>query len=243
MKRAWCWWVYFLFLSGLPWAATYSQINRVIALSVGSAWYRAGETQTVWLQPDFKNAYVANRSQHVLTDGELFLGLQRSLMNIGFGQLGLALVTATPARLQGDIWETSDPLFDNFSYRYKISHTHVALKATWLFNHGSSTLLPYFSGSLGLAWNRSYQFSTQSLLFEVLPVADFQSQDNKALTYTLGAGLQKMINSHWQLGMGYEFSDWGRTSLGPMPGQTNNSGLSLSHLDSHQLQCTISYLF
>ena len=220
-----------------------SNISKVTAFSIGPAWYRAGQSQTIWLQPDFSTRYVANMLQHTLTTGEVFLGLQGDFASQGLGQLGLAVVTATSARLQGDIWEVADPNFDNFVYQYKVAHTHLAAKTKWLFNHWSATVFPYLSASLGIAWNNSYDFATQALIFEALPVAGFQAQRKTALTYTLGVGVQKVFTRHWQLGIGYEFNDWGSSALGPIPEQGLNSGLSLSHLYLQQLQCTISYSF
>ena len=51
-----------------------------------------------------------------------------------------------------------------------------------------------------------------------------------ALTYTLGTGVQKILNAHWQVGVGYEFSDWGQSSLGRASEQTLHSGLELNHV-------------
>ncbi|MDP3559275.1 MAG: outer membrane beta-barrel protein [Legionellaceae bacterium] len=233
-------------LMGTAWASSIPSppsINKVIALSAGPAWYHAGRTETIWLQPDFANTYDAFSPQKVLTSGELFLGLQKSFSNLDFMQLGLALAASGDAKLQGEIWETADPLFNNFSYQYKIFHKHLALKGKYLFNRWSSTLLPYVSASLGVALNKSYHFSMTPLIFEALPVPGFQSHQETAFTYTVGTGVQKILDVHWQLGLGYEFSDWGQSSLSRAPGQTINSGLSLSHLNTQELQVTLNYLF
>jgi len=228
-----------LLTTTLSWATP--PTSKIIAISGGPAWYHAGQTQTIALQPNFANTYSAITPRHVLATGELFLGLQRSLSQIGMAQLGLALAGSTAAQAQGDIWETADPAFDNFTYQYRITNAHVGIKTKWLFDHWRTLLFPYVSASLGVAVNQASRFAMTPLIFEALPVAGFQNHQETALTYTLGVGVHKIFDAHWQLGIGYEFEDWGRSSLGPAPGQTNSSGLSLNHLETQQLQFTINY--
>ena len=231
------------FFSELSWSGASSIITPLITFSAGPAWYHAGHSETIWLQPDFQNKYVALTPLHQLTSGELFLGLQHLILNRGFGQLGIAFATTTPAHLQGNIWETADPLFDNFTYQYKITHMHVALKTKWLLNAWRASILPYISASIGVGWNKAYDFSMQPLIFEALPTSGFQAQRNTALTYTLGVGLEKILTAHWHLNIGYQFSDWGASYLKSLPMQMSNLSLGLNHLYNQQLQCAISYLF
>lgn len=215
----------------------------VATLSAGPAWYNdAGKTQTIYLQPDFANTYIAQHSNYQLTNGEFFLGVQKTISPLLIGQLGLAVATTSYAHLQGDVWETADPLFDNFSYQYNITHTRVAVKGKLLSQQFSSTWLPYLSGSLGAGFNRAYQFSTKAKLFEAIPTAGFEANKQTSFSYTLGAGLQKALSQHLQVGVGYEFANWGSSSLGREPGQFFNHGLEINHLFTHQLQFNISYL-
>ena len=37
-------------------------------------------------------------------------------------------------------------------------------------------------------------------------------------------------NQHWQIGVDYEFADWGKSQLGRASEQTLNGGLVLNHL-------------
>lgn len=234
---------FFIFNTAI--AGVYSEDTgqRVVAtVSVGPAWYQAGKTQSIYLQPEFENAYIANTSSNTLVSGELFLGLQRPLFARAFGQLGFTVATTSPARLQGHVWELADENFDNFTYQYRIKNTRVAVKGKLLSEMFSSTYLPYLSGSLGVAFNRASQFSMTPLIFEVIPEAPFQAHTQTAFTYTLGAGLQKSFNHHWQIGIGYEFADWGNSALARSAVQTQNSGLTLSHLYTNQLQFSLSYL-
>lgn len=63
-----------------------------------------------------------------------------------------------------------------------------------------------------------------------------------AFVYTLSAGIQKALNSRWQVGAGYEFADWGQSQLGRASGQTLNSGLSLKHLYTNGILFNLTYV-
>ncbi|MCX7115963.1 MAG: porin family protein [Gammaproteobacteria bacterium] len=229
----------FLSLCGLY--SAFANANIVSSVSGGPAWYQAGQTQTIYLQPGFNNTYVANTPTQTLASGEWFLGVQRSIHTHTFAQLGVALATSTAAHLAGHVWELADPLFDNFVYQYRILHSHAALKGKVLSDALSRTYLPYVSGSVGVAWNQAYQFSMSPIIFEAIPQPPFQTNTQTAFTYTAGAGVQKILNDHWQLGMGYEFADWGGSTLSRASAQTINNGLTLSHLYTNQLQFNITY--
>ena len=214
----------------------------VLTLSGGGAWYAAGQTQTFYLQPGFKNTYVANTPTKVLAEGEVFVGLQNPLPLSLIGQLGLTFAGSGDAHLQGRIWEAGEPAFDNFCYQYQINHMHVGLKGKLFKPFANTSYLPYVGGSLGVGYNHAYDFTMQSVAFETLPEPLFTNNTETTLTYTLSAGVQKILNQHWQVGAGYEFSDWGKSRLSRAQGQTLSNGLLLNHLYTNQLQLNVSYL-
>ncbi len=217
--------------------------NKIVAsISAGPTWTNAGMTQTFYLQPDFPNTYAANQSTQILAEGELFLGIQRSIHPLILGQLGFAVATSSNTPLTGDVWEAADPTFDNFTYTYFIRHSHVAVKGKLLTEYFNPSILPYVEGSLGAGFNGSSHFSETPLIFQAIPAPNFRNNYETSFTYTVGIGVQKVLDPHWQAGIGYEFADWGRSSLKSAPGQTLGSGLSLNHFYTNQLQFTISYL-
>lgn len=96
-----------------------------------------------------------------------------------------------------------------------------------------------------LVWvffNRAHDFTNTPLIFEALPNSNFTSNTKTAFSYTLGAGIQKILNYHWQVGIGYEFSDWGKSELGRAPGQSLNTGLSLKHLYTNGVLFNFTYV-
>lgn len=55
-------------------------------------------------------------------------------------------------------------------------------------------------------------------------------------------GAQKALNQHWQVGVGYEFADWGISQLGRAAEQTQNSGLTLNHLYTNGVLFNLTYI-
>ncbi|MBN9227964.1 MULTISPECIES: outer membrane protein [Legionella] len=215
--------------------------TQVITLSLGPAWTDTGETNTFFLQSDVEKTYTANENTSTLFDGEIFYGLQHALNATFTGQLGLAAAVTSNAKLKGDVWEDADPDFDNFFYTYKINHTHIAAKGK-LIGHFNAPVNPYISGSLGVGFNRAHNFTITPKIVEEIPAPGFTSHTHTAFTYTVGAGIQKEFYSRWQVGIGYEFADWGKSYLGRAPGQTLNNGPGMNHLYTNQLQFSLSYL-
>lgn len=218
--------------SAWPWVST---------LSLGAAWENTGTTQTFYLTPEIEKAYIADNSTRSLFDGELFLGLQKALPHTLQGQLGLAIGFTNNASLAGVIWDDADPEFNNHTYNYKIQHTHVAVKGKLLADPGY-WLIPWISGSLGVGFNNARDFYNKPLIYEALSNPNFSSHCQTAFTYTLGAGVQKALSAHWQMGIGYEFADWGKSNLGQAAGQSLNSGLRLSHLYTNGVLLNFTYL-
>lgn len=210
------------------------------SIAAGPVWARGGETQTFFLAPEIEKTYASRKSTNALASGELFIGLQKSLASQWLGQLGLAAATTGNAKLQGVIWDDADPEFDNYSYQYKVRNTRIAAKGKLLLDKGY-WLMPWVSASLGVGFNRAHDFTNTPLIFEALPNSNFTNHTKTAFTYTVGAGVQKALNTHWQVGAGYEFADWGKGELGRALGQTMNSGLALNHLYTNGVLFNLTY--
>jgi opacity protein-like surface antigen len=238
-----------IFLSGNTLAGTMgsavlqqSDLTWLATLSAGSIWESAGTTQNLYLTPEIEKAYVANQSTRAVFDGEVVLGLQKRLSQTVHAQLGLAVGVASNAILSGVVWDDADPEFDNYTYRYSIQHTHVAVKGKLLKDISFYGVTPYITGSLGVGFNRAYNFTNTPRLFEAVAFPDFTANTRATFTYTAGAGVQRALNEHWQVGMGYEFADWGSSQLGRAEGQNLNEGLSLNHLYTNGLLLSLTWI-
>lgn len=209
--------------------------NTIVGtLSAGPLWASAGKSQTFYLTPQIQKTYASNSSRNAFPEGELFLGVQKVLSPQFLARLGMAVTTTGNASSSGIIWDDADPQFDNYSYAYKVQNTKIALKGVLLLDKGYS-LMPWISGSIGAGFNYAHSFSNTPLIFEAVPNNNFTNHTNTSFTYSVGAGVQKALNANWQVGVGYEFSDWGKSRLGAAVGQTLNNGISLNHVYTNGL--------
>ena len=204
-------------------------------------WTRGGESQTFFLTPEIEKTYASRKESNKLVSGEIFIGMQKLLSQQLISHIGLAATITDNTKLQGVIWDDTDPQFDNYSYQYKIKHSGIIVKGILFFDKGY-WLLPWISGGIGVGFNKAHNFTNTPLIYEAIPNPNFRDHTQTALTYTLGAGVQKKLNQHWQVGLGYEFSDWGKSKLNRATDQTINSGLSLNHLYTNGLLLNITYL-
>ena len=217
-----------------------NQINWVGTFSIGPAWTNPGSQQTLSLTPQIEKTYTAYKPNNTLADGEVFLGIKRDLPYNLFTHVGIAGALTSQAGLSGQIWDDADPTFNNYVYGYHVQHGHVALKAK-VFRDLEYSILPWISGSVGVGFNRSNGFYNTPLIYEALTQNNFGNHTQTSFTYTIGAGLQKIINQNFQAGVGYEFSDWGQSHLNQASGQTLGTGLSLNHLYTNGLIFNITY--
>lgn len=235
-----------MFFSGHLIAGTMGTIapsswTQVMTLAGSVSWSERNDAQTLFLAPLIEKTYTVDNSSRAILGGEFFYGLQTTLNNRFTGQLGLAVAGSSYAKVDGEIWDDADPQFNNYVYNYKISHAHLAVKGKILSNMGYQ-LLPYISGSAGVGSNRSYDYSNTPAIFEAVTNPDFASNRKTSFTFTLGAGVQRIINQNWQVGLGYEFGDWGKSGLGLAPGQTLGTGLEQSHLYVNGVMLSVSYV-
>lgn len=220
---------------------TSSPFSFVATLSGGPAWESAGQKQTLTLAPGIEKTYTADQPTNTLGQAELFLGMQKPLSKLLQGQLGLALGSTGNASLSGDIWDDADSEFNNYTYQYQVKHSDIAVKGKLLGDWGWG-FLPWVSASMGVGFNRAHNFTNTPTISEAVASPNFSSNTTTSFTYTLGIGIERALTKHWQIGAGYEFSDWGNSELGSAKGQTKGDGLSLSHLYTNAFLLNLTFV-
>lgn len=213
----------------------------VATISLGPIWTSNVSSQTLYLTPDIEKTFTSGNTSSTLVDGELFLGVQQQLKDAVWGQIGLAVAATNKATFNGDIWDDADPMFNNFVYQYQIQHTHLAAKGKLLLDAGF-VLLPWISGSVGVAWNQAQNFTSMPTIYPAIPTPYFTNNTQTAFTYTVGAGVQYAIAQKWQIGIGYEFADWGKVQFGPAADQTMNNGYAVNHVYTNGFLVNLTYL-
>jgi len=210
------------------------------ALTLGPTWTNARENQTFYLTPTIEKSYIASKKNNTFLSGEFLGGIQKKISNRIVGELGLAIATTGNAKLQGVIWDDAEPEFENFTYGYKVRQTRVSLKGKLAFD-GNFWCMPWVSGSVGVGFNRARSFKDTPIIYEAASNTVFQNHTKKNLVYAFGAGLQKQLSPHWQIGAGYELSSWGRSELGQAFAQTLNTGLELNTINANNILLIFTY--
>jgi hypothetical protein len=226
----------------------------VATLSIGPAWARPGEEQTVIIQPDLIKTYSpiptsralkfvsVARGTDTLAAGELFLGLRGAINSIVEGQLGLVVGAGSQVKLQGSVFEDANPQFNNFSYSYGVRNTRVAAKAKFLYDTGIYDLYPYLSGSAGIGFNHASGFALKPNIIEEIPAPPFEGKNETSFSYSIGLGLETALDPNWRLGLGYEMVNWGRSALGRGDGQRAGRGIVVKNLRANEVLVSLSYV-
>jgi opacity protein-like surface antigen len=213
----------------------------VVSVSGGTGFTRAGATQTINLAPLTIKTFAAHKATNTVAAGSVFIGLQKKLMPQLLGQYGFVIAKTSDANLQGYIWDDANPIFDNAIYQYHIQSTRVAVQGKLLLDK-VRWIEPWIGGSLGVSFNRAHGFNNIPTIAEALPMNNFDGHIENSFSYTLGAGFQTPINKNWQIGVGYEFADWGESQLNRANGQTENSGPTMNHLYSQAIMLNLTYV-
>ncbi len=212
----------------------------IITVSGGPAWTTPG--QNLYLYPIIPfqqvNYYQKIDSDSTVGTGEIFFGLQRIVFPGITGELGLGFAGASNADVTGVVEVNGIPNVS--TYEYKVNHARAEVKGRLLAN--SYWVQPFVSGSFGAGWNNSHEFRATTVNPLFFPQPWFANNTTVAFSYTLGLGLQAPINRNWQVGMGYQFADWGKSYLGS-DGYTQIAGPNLTHLYTNELLFNISFLY
>lgn len=214
--------------------------SSIITVSGGAAWASPGKNQYLYPNPlpDYEY-YSYQPHTDTLASGEIFFGLQRYFYPNVIGQLGLGVAGVGDAKVYGLVEVNGVP--DVYSYAYKVNHARVELKGK-LISTAFRFVQPYFSASLGAGFNNAHEYEVVSNFPTLFPAYFFASNTAVAFSYSLGAGLQTMITPSWQVGVGYQFADLGKSYFGPS-GTLINRGIGLTHLYTNEVLGSLSYLF
>jgi hypothetical protein len=225
-----------------PFAPALPQVwSSIIIVSGGPAWSNPGKDQYLYpFPPPQNNYYIADSKSDWLGTGGIFFGLQHYIgASDVIGQFGLGVAAASDAALSGTVGVNGVP--DVYTYQYKVSHVRAEFKGK-LVACGFQMLQPYLSGSFGVGWNHAHDWTPTTIDPVLYPTYWFTTGSTVAFSYTLGAGIQKMLSPNWQVGVGAEFADWGKNYLGG-DGATLSQGPGMPHLYTTALMFSLGYMY
>lgn len=223
---------------------SFTQLFRhpVFTFSGGAAWGSSVERKSLYLQQEIFKIFNPSGSNPSAFVGDFFVGFQYALMPEAVGQIGLSVGATTGLKQTGEIWEQGYSEFNNYTYQYNLSQTHVLIKGKLIIQPLIYQLSPYVSAGVGVGFNRAHGYQSTPKIEEESIQPPFADNTTTDATYALGIGLQRAIRTNWSVGVGYEFSGWGKMMLGRAPGQTINQGLTNTNFYTNGVIANMTYV-
>lgn len=147
-------------------------------------------------------------------------------------------------KVKGTVEQYSLPAFVNYNYSLN-AYSNVYGLFGKLALYQFHRLAPYISAGIGLAQNRTNNYTEQATS-GVTPRTspDYSGAYLDNLMYSLGIGLDFQINRQVSASLGYEFSNLGKIKMGHGNGDFwQGQTLSLGTLKTNAILLSINYLF
>ncbi|MDR3491337.1 MAG: outer membrane beta-barrel protein [Gammaproteobacteria bacterium] len=214
----------------------------VVTLSLGSDRTNVYSTKSITLIPPFQNSYLG--TNHYDTEGviALFAGAESAFCHNWAVQYGLSYFQSSSFGANGNVYQFSDPAFNNLTYQYQIQSRRLYFESK-LSPAIQKIWHPYVSAGVGGALNKAYAYIEKPLTSDAVPMAQpFGSHNTKSFTYMAGLGVDVDLGEHVRAGIGYRFADLGHASLGVTPLQSSTNTISNTHLHTNEYLVQFSYV-
>lgn len=214
----------------------------VISLSVGADHTNVFSTKSITFIPPFQNTYIG--THHYDTEAVLgiFLGEEIECRQAWTWQLGVSYFQNNEFTAEGNVYQFSDPAFNNFTYQYNIQSKRLAIE-TKISRAFQQIWHPYVSAGIGAARNDAYGYTELPNTSDAVPMTQpFASHTTTSFIYLVGLGMDVDLQQHLRAGVSYRFVSLGQASLGSTPLQAAPNTLSHSHLNTNEFLVQISYI-
>lgn len=235
------------FLFNLFWTSPIWAFPRIIDFDCSGRWYHTyGVGATVPLN-NHKSDYVNTSpgwppdfyKQKDVSAAPIFtfgFGYYLAFTNrfLPYASLGISYTYAGPYKAHGHIEQYSLPQFRNYSYSYEIQRqTLLMVMKADLINEYA--FMPYLTIGLGASFNQARHFE-ESPLSNVTPriSPNFHRATNVAFSYTVGLGVDYIVQDNILLSLEYYYGSFGTAHTGDSshhstPTSTNSSNDHLNN--------------
>lgn len=227
-----------------------SNLKPVITFTGGYALLNAGYSQTYQSADEVQ--YIYHNLSHYATTGvgSLFIGVEHgNLCPRYLMQLGLAYSYFGPVSNHGDntvrVYPTA---LSSYRYHYH-TQSQQLLAAVKLLGSILDYSHPYVFIGLGGAWHDNHDYLARaSNAANTNPTPLFKRRMSSDFSYALGFGLDTDMAPHIRFGVGYRFSDLGKSALGKGYMQLNtvnvpvNFTLKSPHVYVNQFIAQLTYV-
>ncbi|OGV27652.1 MAG: hypothetical protein A3F18_07695 [Legionellales bacterium RIFCSPHIGHO2_12_FULL_37_14] len=145
--------------------------------------------------------------------------------------------------LGGTITQYSEPVFLNYSYKWKVQ-SNLLLVAAKLNVAQYKIFLPFVTGGIGPTFNlaNSYNETAFSGVTERISPS-FQDNNTPQFAYRLGAGIDVALNPQILISVGYNYQNLGHVSSGYGLSSWSTEKLSLGSYGQNEFLIKLHYIF
>jgi opacity protein-like surface antigen len=156
--------------------------------------------------------------------------------------VGLRYESLFQTVINGTITQYTLADFKNYDYQWKIaSNLFFASAKLNLFQ--SQTLLPFITGGLGVAVNRTSGYRETALSdVTARTTPGFTNRTNSQFSYHVGAGVDVPFTKQWIGSLAYQYMDLGKISSGSGMNTWSNQSLNLGRYRSNAVLIGATYL-
>ena len=215
-------------------------LKPVISISVALANSHVAQTQNISVgSPAVQNSYQPNQTNLAQGLFSLFAGAEYSGNSVFNTQFGLGYYYTPSSNVTGTLQQSITTLANLYDYQYSISTQQLLAEAKLLFRWRKQ-ILPYVSLGLGAALNHAGNYSATPQSDTAGPPPLFNAHDHTNFSYSLGLGVDMILQPQLRLGVGYRYSNLGTVSLAA---QENSGALQNKNYYSNAVLATLTYLF
>ncbi|MDX1901229.1 MAG: outer membrane beta-barrel protein [Gammaproteobacteria bacterium] len=235
------WIVLLLSFTSVNTAFAFSNLHPVFGIAYGVDNVNLTQNKIIALIAPFENTYKSSHRGEASVYN-LFVGVESAFQHNIFGQIGLSYYLTNTLTTKGDILQFNDPSFNNLSYQFKTKNQRILIETKLLFTL-KQNLHPYLLAGAGLAFNRSYGYSEQSLDGASVPMqSSFANHSATSFSYTVGLGVDVDVSTHVRLGGSYRYVDLGQAGLGTTASQSSTQTLNYNHLKTNEFLVQLDYI-
>jgi opacity protein-like surface antigen len=220
----------------------FKQLHPVFTLTTGfAAVNKINNSTTVSIPDQSTNTYTNNTAASNPFLMGVFAGAEFSSANNLIYQVGLSYSQIGTSKINGTLYQLSDPNFGNFSYQYSVATQLLMLDSKLLFTT-HRIWHPYVSLGLGAAMNHATGYTQTAITPGAVDLdAPFANGTSTGLAYALGFGVDVTLPKNFRVGLGYRYANLGKPQLGSSP-SLSGSGPTSNTLTANEILLQLTYV-
>jgi len=204
----------------------------VITFSPGMAFQNNGNTQTVTLltsPQNLGNRYVASNDWSHTFVAQLSAEERFLKMNAFSLRFGLTLNYVNHVNQSGVVDQFELPDFDNLNYHYTISSFGMMATLKLLYSLGKKWQT-YIDAGVGVASNRAFDYQETPRITGAIAMSPYGNRRINSMINSVGVGLMYALSQQFSIGLGYAFTDLGKSALATSSAQQTTQTPTLNPL-------------